>query len=420
MCAKYTIKRNSKDQFINIPLSLTQGNSGQDDMIEHEFVEKEVEKAINGIVDYERLRLGPISNDKPLERVDYEINLLNGETFPTQTTLKSIGFTDDDLKYSRIKYKRSFLNLLFFDTDNPTNQNLLSHNTIYNKTTRFDMMSDTDNTITDSTESTSDLGTNGLSNTVITGTVDDSITEGLFFGQTCLSISDFGSLVKYYINGLSYKPIYSVIPSWQSCADNPTSYVGQIVNGSEVGIPYGLFDTIYLVDSNYSYNGRVYKVYSKWTTNLFLIGTKGLTGVYFVEATPNSDNVVETTKPTSSILYGRIKSVGEIPLRFMVENPISKPKGFAEGYYLYHNIDTIPNSIYMRANYNNAKTGISTDLVTTRNASTVEEIIGKLHTKYDLKSNGDNYYYEIDTEYSDNVQVGEDSIKINLFEIQVL
>jgi hypothetical protein len=430
MCAKYKMKITGDTQYINVPLSQTQSNVGQEDIIEHEFVEKEVAKSINEVVDYEKYRLTPSNNGDIVERVDYQINLLDNGNFPNTTTLKTIGFTNDDLKFRKKSFKKSFLNLLFFDSDSPTKQNLLSHTTIYNRTSRFDMMGTPDDSIEPINETQEEepifkldtnfsWGSNELGENITVGTVDDSITEGLFLGQACLSVVDMGSLSKHFVKGLSYKTVISIIPSWESCDDYPEIYVGAPVNGTEVKIPHTFLDSIYLADSNYFYNGKRYKVYTKWSTNFF-IKKKGLVGVYFEEIVSGEGNDVGTTDSTNPILYGKLKDVNEIPLKFIVENPISKPRGFSEGYHLYSNINHLPSSIYMRANYNNAKTGVSTDLVTTDQPCTIEEVISKLHTKYDLKLIGDNYCYELDTEYSNNIQVGDNKLMVNLFEIQVI
>ncbi len=110
---------------INIPINLEYQIVDQSEIIERVFVDIEVEKTINPIVDYEKTRFKPInSKNKVVNKITYELDLSG------KTTYGSIGFTDDDIKFETERFKQTFLNLSFYDSDIPLTQNLLSFITL--------------------------------------------------------------------------------------------------------------------------------------------------------------------------------------------------------------------------------------------------------------------------------------------------
>ena len=68
---------------MNIPISLQSQPIGQAEIIEREFISKEIAKTINPIVDYEKTRFLPVvdvTSIAPvvqLDTIEYNINLLN-------------------------------------------------------------------------------------------------------------------------------------------------------------------------------------------------------------------------------------------------------------------------------------------------------------------------------------------------------
>jgi hypothetical protein len=110
---------------INIPINMEYQLIDQSELIDRVFVSTEVENSINPIIDYEKTRFSPINNNNKIGKVTYILNL-NGKL-----TYGDIGFTDDDIRFDTEKFKQSFLNLLFYDSDNPLTQNLLSFTTLY-------------------------------------------------------------------------------------------------------------------------------------------------------------------------------------------------------------------------------------------------------------------------------------------------
>lgn len=121
---------------INIPINMEYQLVDQSELIERVFVETETEKAINPIIDYEKIRFLPtdLLGDE-IDKITYVVNL-NGDL-----TYGDIGFTDDDIKFETEKFKQTFLNLSFYDSDNPLTQNLISFITLYSSLTPTDLYS---------------------------------------------------------------------------------------------------------------------------------------------------------------------------------------------------------------------------------------------------------------------------------------
>lgn len=277
---KYKIRLNQGGpKLLKIPLELDFASMGQRDIVNREFVKEEVEESINPIVDYEKARFTPVlSNKTPVSDLIYKLNFLgpNGSIL-NGTTYGDIGFSDDDIKFQKNSFKKSFLRLSFYDFDKPTNQNLISFVTLFPK----------------------------------------------------LKLSDLNPLVK---------------------------------------------------------NGQ-----------------------------PNT-------------LGGLPKAANLIPVDFSLQNPVTNPKAYAEGFYLYYfknrikKNDAIPVNLYMRAEFNNAATGKTTRFITTSNKLPINELINKLHVRYLLNRDSTGYDYSIDTNYQNatNIIEGNTKLTVNLYEIQAI
>jgi hypothetical protein len=95
-----------------------------------EFVDKEVEKAINPIIDSEKYPFYPVissSTISAIHSIDYNIVDLIGSPI----TIDYLGLTDDDIRYRREPFVRTYLRLSFFDTDDSKTQYLLARETIH-------------------------------------------------------------------------------------------------------------------------------------------------------------------------------------------------------------------------------------------------------------------------------------------------
>jgi hypothetical protein len=449
---KYQIRLGSGDNFIKFPLLSTTSGMGQEDVVNNDFVEKEVEKAINPIIDHDKKRFSPRVGDDDVFRVNYKVNILNNAVFPEKTTYATEGFENDDIIYQRNNFRYSFLNLLFFDNDEPTKQNYLGNIPLYSRLSRFDLKGDKNLAAGNSASDTSGSGSN-TGKDVIEATYDEGIADANLMGHVCTSIY-FPQKIEYYYEGTKWKR--KTITSWGESIEGcevANSMLGEEVTQRPSKLPVtGLFSTVRLLDSEHIIPGNrgTYGVYAIWTRNIYL-NQYYLEKVYFIrnerEATVVTDyttgenrggrdiisgdgsgEVIDSRERTDRLvsreyreydITGVPSDVSEIPIRFIVEDPVAYPLGRAEGFYLYQFNEELPTSIFMRANWNNAKTGLSTDLVTTKDVLDIDEVLGKLHMKYDLKKSGDTYYYEIDSDYSDNVEYSLNEMSINLYEIQV-
>jgi hypothetical protein len=239
-----TLETGATETTINIPINLDFQIVDQAELIQRVFVDVEVEKSINPILDYEKVRFLPLDlSGAHMDRLIYEVDLFGA------TNYGAIGFTDDDIRYEKNSFKETFLNLSFYDTDNPLNQRLITNITLFSE----------------------------------------------------LKPSDL-----YPIN-------------------------------SPIGIP------------------------------------------------------------------GQPKPAAQIPLIFVVENPILFPKGVSEGYHLYDYKDELGigdfKYLYMRASFKNAKTGSTTNLMVMNTGTTIDNLVHLLYTRYKLIRNTTGYYYEIDNTY---------------------
>lgn len=122
--------------FVNfdIPISLDSQNIGQSDVIDRDFVNIEVENAINPISDYDKVRFLPLDNNNVnINNIIYQVNI-------SGTTYADIGFDNDDIKFERDNFKNTFLYLAFYDTNNPMNQRLVSYVTLFSSLKPDDLL----------------------------------------------------------------------------------------------------------------------------------------------------------------------------------------------------------------------------------------------------------------------------------------
>jgi hypothetical protein len=126
-----TLGSNSTAFTVNFPLFHNNHIVDNSELIEREFVNKEIENAINPILDYDRVRFIPLSlNDNNINKIIYDIRLFD-ENGNYSDFYSAIGFTDDDLKFKKNSFKKTFLNLSFFDSDNPLTQKLVTNLTLF-------------------------------------------------------------------------------------------------------------------------------------------------------------------------------------------------------------------------------------------------------------------------------------------------
>lgn len=99
--------------------SLTQEATGS-------FLSDEIDEAINDTDDREKIRFTPSSGVTTLTFGLYSSG-------STEQTYDFFGYSDDDLRFRRNRFIKSFLSLNFYDSPNPTNQRLLFRQNIFNQ-----------------------------------------------------------------------------------------------------------------------------------------------------------------------------------------------------------------------------------------------------------------------------------------------
>jgi len=277
---KYKIRLGNLDEnaLFKIPVNLEFASVDQSEVVNRDFVETEVEKSINPIVDYETTRFVPLSSQgNRIKDVKYKPTFLNSNGLLSETFYSNIGFSNDDIRFQKNRFKQSFLRLSFYDSDIPTDQNLVTVITIFCK---------------------------------------------LYSGDL--------------------RPI---------------------------------------IDAN----------------------------------------------GTPSPLPGVPETASNIPVRFELTDPILQQSGFHEGFHLYYfknelkKNNILPKELFMRADFNNAATGKTTRFITTSETLPINELIGKLHTRYLLTRTDTGYFYSIDPLYNNATNVIEEDTRltVNLYEIKV-
>jgi hypothetical protein len=105
-------------------------------------------------------------------------------------------------------------------------------------------------------------------------------------------------------------------------------------------------------------------------------------------------------------IAGLPKPINDIPINFTVENPIINKRGFAEGFHLYYYRDALnigqSKYLYMKASFNNAKTGKSNNLMVKNTAQPIELLINELYIRIIISRTTTGYYYKFDETYQGN------------------
>lgn len=124
---------------INIPLVTTTQNVDYAELIERVFVNEETERAINPIVDYDKVRYLPLDKtDKQVRSITYDIYLINNGSYVG--FYGDIGFVNDDITFRKDSFFQTNLYLGFYDTDNPLTQNLVSYITLFPELKPIDLI----------------------------------------------------------------------------------------------------------------------------------------------------------------------------------------------------------------------------------------------------------------------------------------
>ena len=113
-------------------------------------------------------------------------------------------------------------------------------------------------------------------------------------------------------------------------------------------------------------------------------------------------------------------------LWFELKNPLTNDEVFGEGFFIYYFKDEVdinlPENLYMRATFSNAKTGVSKGLMTDQTQVLIDDLVDQLHTRYVLHRTETGYFYAIDNQYSNNVTVQlfpNQTATVQLYEVRV-
>lgn len=115
---------------ISIPFGLNFFPVDNTELQKTEFVDKEVENAINPIVDHEHYTFFPVSSGtiiSDIYQINYNLVDLNGSPL----SIDIMGYSDDDIKYRRNPFNLTYLRLSFFDTNDSKTQYLVARETIH-------------------------------------------------------------------------------------------------------------------------------------------------------------------------------------------------------------------------------------------------------------------------------------------------
>jgi hypothetical protein len=120
---------------------------GRNDQWNTKFIEDEKQKAIGKIIDNERVRFEPFWKNSDgsftqINHIKYQLIFLDNENKPNNwtddklipenpTRFATLGFTDDDVKFQKMRLKKCFLRLSYYDDPNPTKQLLEHFNTVF-------------------------------------------------------------------------------------------------------------------------------------------------------------------------------------------------------------------------------------------------------------------------------------------------
>jgi len=135
----------------------------------------------------------------------------------------------------------------------------------------------------------------------------------------------------------------------------------------------------------------------------------------------------DVTPPNNNAPFVQTYSANNKKVEFSLTDTSLNPNGYSEGYNIYSYKDEVdinlPKEVYMRAIFNNAKTGVRTRFMTEYNPPNIswpiDIFMGKIFTKYVLHRTVSGFYYEIDTNYSNNVSIVNNNYEIRLYEVAV-
>jgi hypothetical protein len=143
---------------------------------------------------------------------------------------------------------------------------------------------------------------------------------------------------------------------------------------------------------------------------------------------------IDLESGSNGMIAGIPKPINDIPINFTVNNPIINKRGFAEGFHIYYYRDILnigeSKYLYMKANFNNAKTGKSINLMVKGSPQSVENLVHELYTRIIITRTTTGYYYQFDESYQgndivspntpNNITLVGTNVNIKLYEVVAL
>jgi len=118
---------------ISIPFHMDFHNMDNAELQTTEFVDVEVEKAINKIVDYDRYAYYPVMSSSTsvdvIMEINYDISIFNGGY--VDMTINDLGITTDEIQNRRQAFTKTMLRLNFYDTDDSITQKLIGREILH-------------------------------------------------------------------------------------------------------------------------------------------------------------------------------------------------------------------------------------------------------------------------------------------------
>ena len=123
---------------INIPIQMDFTPIDNSELVEDKFVNDEIEKAINPIVDYKKIIFKPSGKPgdpqwKEINKFQINLNFFKPDHLTYSNTYNVLNFTTDDLFCNSPRLINSFLRLTFYDSPNVSNNNVLGFMDIYSQ-----------------------------------------------------------------------------------------------------------------------------------------------------------------------------------------------------------------------------------------------------------------------------------------------
>ena len=226
--------------------------------------------------------------------------------------------------------------------------------------------------------------------------------------------------------GMLHHPIYKI---YNNITYNVILTGGSIGNTSVLGgslITSSNYDKLGFVDEDIKYErNNITKSYLQLS--------------FFDSDSPSSQNLLASITLYPTNIYTSANSASIIPISFTASNPKLNPSEFSEGYFIYYNKEAVSGNtpttttLYMKAQFNNAKTGQVINLMTQPNPIPIGQYKQRTYTGYALYKvpNAYSYFYNImgntyNSSYGNtgntatNVVMGNNNLYVNLYQAVVV